>query len=140
MPKPYPIELRTRVVEHVGEGHSHRSTAVHFRVSIKFVNDMVKLKRETGQLAAKTNPGRLGRGKLAPYKDWIGKRVCEKPDITLAQLCLELKQQFGLQVNRWPVSLVLHGLGLSHKKRHFLARNNSVVMSGKSVISGAKTV
>ena len=48
MAKAHPIELRERVVSHVEEGHTHRSTAAHFRVSIKFVNDMVKLKRETG--------------------------------------------------------------------------------------------
>ena len=39
MPKPHPIELRERVVAHVEAGHSHRKTASHFRVSVKFVND-----------------------------------------------------------------------------------------------------
>ena len=48
MGKPHPMELRTRVVDFVAEGNTHRATAAHFRVSIKFVNDMVKLKRETG--------------------------------------------------------------------------------------------
>ncbi len=50
MAKPHPIELRERVVAFVEEGHTHRATAEHFRVSVKFVNDMVKLKRETGSL------------------------------------------------------------------------------------------
>lgn len=50
MPKPHPIELSERVVAHVEEGHPHRGTAAHFRVSVKFVNDMVILKRETGSL------------------------------------------------------------------------------------------
>src|SRR5690606_34098815 len=60
MGRPHPIELRSRVVDRVEEGHSHRSTAAHFRVSVRFVNDMVKLKRETGSLAPKRqgNPGR----------------------------------------------------------------------------------
>ena len=43
MGRPHPIELRSRVVDRVEEGHSHRSTAAHFRVSVRFVNDMVKL-------------------------------------------------------------------------------------------------
>ena len=47
MGKPHPMELRTRVVDFVEEGNTHRATAAHFRVSIKFVNDMVKLKRES---------------------------------------------------------------------------------------------
>ena len=46
MGKPHPMELRTRVVDFVEEGNTHRATAAHFRVSIKFVNDMVKLKRD----------------------------------------------------------------------------------------------
>ena len=41
MPKPHPIELRERVVAHVEEGDTHRGTAAHFRVSVKFVNYMV---------------------------------------------------------------------------------------------------
>ena len=53
MGKPHPIELRERVVAFVEEGNTHRSAAAHFRVLIKFVNDMVKLKRETGALVPK---------------------------------------------------------------------------------------
>jgi transposase len=53
MVKPHPVELRARVVGFVDEGHSHRKAARHFRVSPKFVNDMIKLRRETGALAAK---------------------------------------------------------------------------------------
>ena len=41
MGKPHPMELRTRVVAYVDEGHGHREAARHFRVSPKFVNDLV---------------------------------------------------------------------------------------------------
>jgi hypothetical protein len=70
MGKPYPMDLRTRVVDFVEEGNTHRATAAHFRVSIKFVNDMVKLKRETGSLEPKRQ-GRSGHGKLAGSHDWV---------------------------------------------------------------------
>lgn len=53
MGKPHPLELRQRVVDHVGEGNTHRATAERFKVSIKFVNDMVKLWKATGSLAPK---------------------------------------------------------------------------------------
>jgi transposase len=53
MGKPLPIELRQRVVDFVEAGHTHRAAAAQFRVSIKFVNDMVLLKRATGSLVAK---------------------------------------------------------------------------------------
>ncbi len=48
MGKPHPLALRERVVAFVEEGHTHRAAAAHFRVSPRFVNDMVILKRETG--------------------------------------------------------------------------------------------
>ena len=75
MPKPHPIELRERVVDHVFEGHTHRATAARFRVSIKFVNDMVKLKQATGSLQAKPSGGRRGGGKLEPFTTFIRERV-----------------------------------------------------------------
>jgi len=61
MPGPYPIELRERIVRHVEGGATHRATAAKFEVSIKFVNDMMKLKRETGALKPRRlgNPGSL---------------------------------------------------------------------------------
>ena len=45
MGKSHPVELRQRVVDHVAEGNTHRSSAARFKVSVKFVNDMVKLER-----------------------------------------------------------------------------------------------
>lgn len=47
MGKPYPIELRTRVVAFVDQGHGHREAARHLRVLPKFVNDLIKLRRIT---------------------------------------------------------------------------------------------
>ncbi len=58
MGKPHPIELRERVVAFVDEGNGHREAARHFRVSAKFVNDMIKLRRETGGLVAKRQGNR----------------------------------------------------------------------------------
>ena len=119
MPKIHPLALRERVVAHVLEGHTHRATAAHFKVSVKFVNDMVKLKRETGNLSPRPIPGQKGRGKLEPHKNWLRHRVSQKADITLDQLARELKENFNLDVHRWTVCRVLHQLGLSHKKNNF---------------------
>jgi transposase len=60
MGRPHPVELRLRVVAFVDEGHGHREAARHFRGSPRFVNDMVKLRRETGGLAPKRQ-GNLAR-------------------------------------------------------------------------------
>jgi transposase len=115
MGKPHPIELRERVVSFVEEGHRHRAAASHFRVSIKFVNDMVRLKRETGALLPKPQ-GNPGRGKLTSFSSWVQGRIEAQGDLTLDELVRELHHEHGVQVHRASVGRWLHRLGLSHKK------------------------
>jgi transposase len=114
MGKPHPIELRERVIAFVEEGHSNRATATHFRVSPRFVNDMVILKRQTGSLSPKPQ-GRRDGGKLRDHHDWARARMAENGDLTLDEMCLELLGR-GVCVHRTSVSRLLHRLGLSHKK------------------------
>ena len=46
MGRPHPLALRERAVVLVDEGYNHTAAARQLRVSIKFVNDMVRLRRE----------------------------------------------------------------------------------------------
>jgi len=115
MGKPHPIELRERVVGYVEEGHSHRAAAARFRVSPRFVNNMVILKRETGSLAAKPQGRRPGVGKLSAHRDWVRRRIAEDGDLTLDELRVELAGR-GVKVHRSSVGRLLHRLRLSHKK------------------------
>ena len=115
MGKPHPLALRERVVALVEEGNTHRSVAAHFRVSIKFVNDMVRLKRMTGSLAPKTQ-GNGGWSKLGVFDGWARARLASQGDLTLDDLVRELRNQHGLRVARSSVGYWLHRLGLSHKK------------------------
>jgi transposase len=117
MGKPLSMELRQRVVDFVEEGHTHRSAAVQFRVSIKFVNDMVLLKRRTGSLEAKPQGNGGGHGKLAGVAGWIERRIKEKRDLTLDELVVELRDGLGVEAHRVSVWRRLRGLGLTHKKR-----------------------
>lgn len=116
MGRPHPMALRTRVVDFVEEGHTHRATALHFRVSVKFVNDMVILKRETGSLAPKPQ-GRRGHGKLSGVHDWVRAQLEATPGITLDEMVVALRREQGIEVHRASVGGLLHRLGLSHKKR-----------------------
>ena len=116
MGRPHPIELRSRVVDFVEEGHSHRSAAARFGVSVRFVNDMVKLKRETGSLAPKRQ-GNPGRGKLAGVQPWVRAYVLEEKDPTLDELVVALREQQGIEVNRSSVCRLLQRLDLTYKKR-----------------------
>lgn len=117
MGKPLPMALRQRVVDFVEEGHTHRSAAAQFRVSIKFVNDMVLLKRATGALEPKPQGNGGGHGKLAGVAGWIEGRIREKRDLTLDELVVELREKQGVEAHRTSVWRCLHGLNLTHKKR-----------------------
>lgn len=115
MGKPHPIEVRSRVIDFIEEGHGHREAARHFRVSPRFVNDMVILKRESGGLEPKARGGRR-KSKLAPYDDWMRARLAEKGDLTLDEIVAEMASVHGISVHRGSVGKWLHRLGLSHKK------------------------
>ena len=114
MGKPHPMELRERVVAFVEEGNTHRSAAAHFRVSIKFVNDMVRLKRETGSLEPKPQ-GNGGWSKLGAYDDWARQRMAGQSDMTQEALTQALLAEHGIRVAVSSVGYWLHRLGLSHK-------------------------
>ncbi len=112
MGKPHPIELRARVIAFVEEGNSHREAARQFRVSPRFVNNMVILKRTSGGLAP-ARQGHLGGGKLTGHEQWVRQRLSDNGDLTLDELCVELAGR-GVSVVRSTASRFLHRLGLSH--------------------------
>ena len=78
---------------------------------------MVKLKRATGGLGAKPQGNGGGHGKLAGLKDWVARRIGQKPDLTAAELAAEIAATHGMQVHRGSVWRLLRDLGLTHKKR-----------------------
>jgi transposase len=92
------MALRERVVAFVEEGHSHRAAAARFRVSVKFVNDMVLLKRETGGLEPRRQGNGGGHGKLGRLRDWIAARMTAKPDLKLDDVVLEIAEEHQMTV------------------------------------------
>src|SRR6056297_657440 len=117
MGKPHPVELRKRAVSLVEQGNTHTEAARRLCVSIKFVNDMVKLKRETGSLAPKRQ-GNPGIGKLTPHEDWVRAQVETRGEITLEEMGARLLSERGISVAPSSVWRLFQRLGLTHKKRH----------------------
>ena len=91
---------RTGVSQRSAIGSSALANAAQFRVSIKFVNDMVLLKRATGSLLAKPQGNGGGHGKLARVADWLSRRINEKRDLTLDELVVELRDLHGVAAQR----------------------------------------
>lgn len=116
MGKPHPVELRSRIVDFVEEGHSHREAARHFRVSPRCVNEVMKLWRETGSVAPKRQGNGGGHGKLAGVRDWLAARIMAKPDLTLDDLAEELAEVHAITVHPVTIWRSLKDLDLTHKK------------------------
>lgn len=116
MGKPLPAEPRERVVAFLKEGHSHQAAAARFRVSEKFVNDLVTLQRETGGLEPRARGIGGGSDKLVSLQDWIAARMDQMPDLALNDLVRELADHHGVFIHRVPVWRFLRGLGLAQEK------------------------
>ena len=116
MGKFHPLELRERVVAFVEEGNSHREAARQFRVSPRFVNNMMVLRRTQGSLEARPQ-GHGPGGKLTEHEEWLRARLAEDGERTLDELCVELADCRNVSVHRSTLWRTLRSLGLSHKKR-----------------------
>ncbi|WP_448786238.1 hypothetical protein [Brucella intermedia] len=88
MGKPHPIELRERVVAFVNEGNSHREAARHFRVSPRFVNNMMILHRSSGCLAAARQGHPPGSVKLLAHGDWVREQMSARGETTWTNCAL----------------------------------------------------
>ena len=138
------MALRERVVAFVEEGHSHRAAGARFRVSVKFVNDMVILKRKTGRLDPRAQGNGGGHGKLASLRGWIEARMVAKPDLTLNDLVLELADRHSITIHHYDPPR----LGLARpaqprpdtQKKTSKPPNRSGLRSGRLAISGSHDV
>lgn len=138
MDRPHPMALRQRVIAFVEEGYSHRAAAARIRVSVKFVNDLVIVRHETGRLEPRRRGNDGGHGKLVAVQDWIKARMGTKPDLTLNDLVGELADRHGIAIHRVSVWRFLRGL--IHEKRTCTPPNRSGLKSGRRAISGSRGV
>ncbi len=77
---------------------------------MKFVNDMVILKRETGGLEPRAQGNGGGHDKLGRLQGWLQARMHAKPDLTLYDLVLEISETHKMTVHRVSVWRALRAL------------------------------
>jgi len=82
-----------------------------FKVSVRSVNGMVKLKAGTGGLVPKPQGNGGGHGKLAALKGWLARRIGKKRDLTAAALAAEIAATHGAAVHRGTVWQALRNSG-----------------------------
>jgi transposase len=115
--KPYPLELRQRIVEAVDQKvHTIAEIADLFGVTQRYVYKLLRLRRETANLAPRPHAGGA-RAKLNEAKlGTLAELVAEFPDATLAELRELVRRRCRVQVCVNTVWRALQQLNLTLKK------------------------
>jgi len=125
--KPYSLDLRQKVVETYGAGGiSQRQLAKNFRVTLSFVQGLLKQKRELGTIAPRVRTEQTPTKLNAQQLDVLRQLVEEQPDATLAELQERLQQKTGILIGiatvdrmiRLKLKLTLKKKSLPHPKRN----------------------
>ncbi len=124
MTKPYSDDLRERVLSSVWGGASIRGAAARFGVSPSFVSKLGSRYRRTGSVAPDPQGGDHRSEEIEAHGDWLLGRVEKTPDITLAELCAELRDR-GLKTVPSTVWRFFDRHGLTFKKRQRMQANRT---------------
>jgi transposase len=121
--KPYPQELRVRVVAAIEESeHSIPEIARLFNVGTTFAKKMLRLHRAGDDLAPRHGGGSTPSLKAAEHV-LLREQIAAQPDASLEELQAVLLEKQAVSVSPATVSRALQALGLPRKKRAFSPRN-----------------
>jgi len=116
--KPYPLELRQRLVAAVDQQvHTIAEIADLFGVTERYVYKLLRLRRETGELAPLPHGGGAQAKLDEPKLRILAALVAESPDATLAALRDGLRRRSRVQVCVNTVWRAVQQLNLTLKKR-----------------------
>lgn len=104
MPKAYSADLRKRVIDFIGSGHSCRAAASHFGVSISFAVRLMRTWREEGRIGPRRGGG-WRHSKLEPHRAYLLARIAQQEDISMPELAQELAERGSdvapASISRW---------------------------------------
>jgi len=131
MARPYPQELRDRVLGAYDRGMQTKQIAEVFAVCPAWARRVKQRRRETGE----TTPRPMGGVTVVKIEmDRLAELVRQQPDATIK----ELHQRLGIACSESAVGMALKRLGLSFKKRRCMPRSRIGPMSWKSARSGKR--
>jgi putative transposase len=116
--KAYSLDFRQKIIDtYFSEPISQRQLARRFRISLSFVEKLLKQLRQTGSLAPKPHGGgstpKLNSQQLA----MLAALVQENNDATLKELCQQLYEKIKIWVSLSTMSRWLQALHLTRKKK-----------------------
>lgn len=115
--KAYSVDLRQKILDtyHSG-GISQRQLAERFRVTLSFIEKLLKQYRETGSIAPKIRTKQTPIKLTSAQLETLGELVKANNDATLAELKEQLQQATGVTIGRSTVDRMLSKLNLTRKK------------------------
>lgn len=131
MAKPYPQELRDRVLAAYDRGMKTRAIATLFQVSPAWARRIKQRRRETGQTTARPMGGitviKIDMNRLRELLE-------QQPDATT----VELHRRLNVDCSVSAVDMALRRLGWSFKKRQFMPPSRTGRMSWPNADSGSR--
>ena len=117
MPAPYSTDLRQRVIEaYKANQGSRRQLAERFKVSLTFVQRLIRLYQKTGQFTPLPHAG--GQKAKIKVEDLpkVQQLVAAQPDALLEELCERWAGQSGIRVSVPTMHRAVQRLKLTTKK------------------------
>ena len=115
--KAYSHDLCTKIAQACDEGMaSRRQLARQFRVSVAFIQKMLRRRRLTGSPAALAHTGGRRAVLNSDALTLISHLIREQNDLTLSELCERVSVERGVQVSVPTMYRAVRRLGLPHKK------------------------
>jgi transposase len=112
----YSMDLRERVLAACDAGKRTRIVAQQFGVSPAWVRRLKQRRRETGEVAARKrgrrDAGMFDRMRLVALR----RMVRQSPDVTLAQLQMQVDEELGIQCSLFTVWRTLRRAKITLKK------------------------
>lgn len=115
--KAYSLDLRQKIVDTYAEDNiSQRQLSARFRVTLSFIEKLLKQYRETGNIAPKVRTNQTPIKLTLEQLNVLQQIVEANNDATLAELRTLLHQRTGVDVSRSTVDRMVKKLNLTVKK------------------------
>lgn len=115
--KAYSLDLRQKIIDtHAEDNISQRQLAARFRVTLSFIEKLLKQYRETGSIAPKVRTNQTPIKLTLEQLNVLQQIVAENNDATLEELRTLLHQRTGVHIGRSTVDRMVQKLNLTVKK------------------------
>lgn len=123
--KSYSIDLRTRILFFLNNGHSIRETAQHFLVSPDCVFRLKKQYEQTQSILPKQQGGSMKPKIDKDGEAFLHQKLAQNNSCTLVDLCEIYHQERGVSVKKSAMHRTLKRMGITFKKKAFVTLYNT---------------